>query len=54
MPILRLFKVRGGWWRITVERGGELALVVILGTRDGDLARQKLEKYRKVEESLAH
>lgn len=53
MTELQLCKARGGWWRIHVAFDGELRWIVTLGTRDAELARQKLEKYRRVEESLA-
>jgi hypothetical protein len=51
-PVLRLFKVHGGWWRIEVETNGVISLNVRLGTRNESLAQQKLEKYRKTEQAL--
>jgi|HubBroStandDraft_6_1064221.scaffolds.fasta_scaffold110873_5 hypothetical protein len=51
-PVLRLFKIHGGWWRMEVEIDGVILWNVRLGTRDDKLAQQKLAKYRHTEQSL--
>lgn len=48
MPIMRLYKAYGGWWRIDVGTD----LIVRLGTRNKVLAQQKFERYLKTEEQL--
>jgi hypothetical protein len=51
-PVLRIFKVHGGWWRMEVETDGVIRCNVRLGTRDAKLAQQKLEKYHETEQHL--